>query len=389
MNIPPHPRMIFSSLRRTRGIHRRIVHVCLSSILLLNAAACHNSNPGPHTRMGSQAVEVVATLLGAAAEIGVLALTKNHLAAIATSGVVGAGATYVIDEIGLTCKACGTASPYPKQPAIDSEPRILSCSNPACHRFAYLVVSNAQDRLESILQSLKANLPPTCLLMKEITLENQISLRWVSHNATDATLDGEAVGPNGSNSVYPDHTTTYVLKVIGVNGRSEDSVTVEVAEPLETEPDDDTPIVIAPPPPPPPEPPVSPSPISPTTISTRVSLDLDKIEVNEDGSMGGTDWSFEIVLNGIGAITIPRRSYHDDGRRLVQFGKQTVNAVVPGNEVNLQIGGYNFDGNRRAEGTLRMPVDMLSGTTQKIHVTVPENYKKGYFIVYVTITKQN
>jgi len=388
MNVPPHPRIVLSSLRRTRGIHRRIVHVGLSSILLLNAVACHNSNPGPHMGIGSQAVEVVASLLGAAAEVGVLALTKNHLAAIATPGIVGAGAKYVIDEIGLTCKACGTASPYSEQQATDSEPRILSCSNPACHRFAYLVVSNAQDRLDSILQSLKANLPPTCLLMKEITHENRISLRWVSNNATDATLDGEAVGPNGSKLVYPEHTTTYVLKVIGTNGRSEDSVTLEVAEPLKTEPDDDTSIVIAPPTPPPPDPPVSPIPFSPTTISTRVSLDLDKIEVYQDGSIGATDWGFEILLNGIGAITIPRRSYHDDARRLVQFGQQTVNAVVPGNEVNLQINGYNFDGNRRAEGTLRMPLDMISGTTQKILVTVPENYKKGYFIVYVTITKQ-
>lgn len=65
--------MVFSSLRRTRGILRRVVHVGLSAVLLLNAAACHNSNPGEHKLFGPQAVEVVATLLGAAAEIGVLA----------------------------------------------------------------------------------------------------------------------------------------------------------------------------------------------------------------------------------------------------------------------------------------------------------------------------
>lgn len=389
MKQAPHPGTLFSSMRRPRLIHRRIVHLCLAAVLLLNASACHNSNPGPHTGIGPpQAVELVATLLGAAAEVGVLALTKNHLAAVASSGIVGAGANYVIDKIGLTCKACGSDSPYEQQAAIDSAPQTLSCTNPACRRFAYLVVSSAQDRLDSILQSLKSNLPPTCLLMREVSPENQIMLKWVSHNATDATLDGEAVRPSGSKPVSPDRTTTYVLKVIGAYGRSEDRVTVEVAKPLETEIDDDTSDPPTAATPPRPDPPVLPTPNSPTPISTRVNLYLDKIEVYEDGSIGATDWSFEILLNGIGVITIPKRSYHDDARRLVQFGRQTVNAVVPGNEVYLQIVGYNFDGNKRAEGALSMPVDRLSETIQKVQVAVPENYKKGHFIVYVSITKQ-
>lgn len=373
-----------------RTLRRRSLPLSVAVFLTLNTIACHNSQPGNHEGLPPQAVEVVATLLGVAAEIGTLALTKNHLAAAGAAGVTGGGVAYVINELGLSCKACGTTSTYKGETVQDITPAPLSCNNPNCRRFAYLVVSNSEDRLLSMLEYLKASLQPTCLLMRELTAENEIQLRWVSHNATDASLNGEPVRPNGSIIVYPEHTTTYALKVIGANGRSEDSVIVEIAEEVEPEDDDNgTTIVPTAPPPPPSLPPAIPdSPKAPTMELTRVSVRCDKIEVYEDGSLGATDWSFEILLNEIGLITVPKRSFHDDDRRIVQFGRQSVDAIIQGDVLNLRVSGYNFDSHRRAEGALHLSLAGLSGSyQQRIEVSAPDDYKKGYFVFYLTVTR--
>ena len=392
MNISALLQIAPCNMGRIRTLKRRILPFCLSSIFILNMIACkHEPTPGNHdnNKLPPQTIELVASLIGAAAEVGVLALTRNPLYAVAASGIVGAGATYVIKELGLSCDACGNLSNYKDQPVPDGAPKVIKCDNPNCQRFVYLVVCDTQVRLDSMLQQLKANLGPTCLLMKELTDENEIRLNWVSYNATDASLNGERVSLKGSLVVYPEHTTPYVLKVVSANGTSEDKVVVEVVE--ETEPDfepepEDDPPAYTPAPEPPLEPPSAPTP--PVTYSTRVAVRLDQIEVYEDGSIGATDWSFEILLNGINLMLIPRRSYHDDERHMVQFRREFVQGNVPGNELYLTVSGYNFDDHKRATGGLRVPVDMISASSQmKFQVGVPGDYKKGYFIFYVTIER--
>jgi hypothetical protein len=54
------------------------------------------------------------------------------------------------------------------------------------------------------------------------------TLHWDLSGASAAYLDGQGVTAPGSTVVYPDQTTTYRLVVIGENGQSEKTVTVEV-----------------------------------------------------------------------------------------------------------------------------------------------------------------
>ena len=87
---------------------------------------------------------------------------------------------------------------------------------------------------------------------------------------------------------------------------------------------------------------------------------------------------------------MPKRSYHDDDRRILQFAGQASSALVQGSEIRLSVTGYNFDGHRRAEGALMISKEMLSGSTQRsLEVSVPDDPKKGNFVFYFTISSLN
>ena len=384
MNVLNSARFKAYRIRPLRQIRMRVLALCVMCVLVINITACvHDNSKGNHTGISPQTVEVIATLIGVTAETGLLILTKNHFAATAISGVAGVGAKYVIDEIGLTCKACGTASAVKGSTVTEAEPGLMSCSNASCKRYAYLVVSSFQDKIAEVLRQAKESIPPTCLLTKEDSGGGDIKLTWYSHNATSASLNGQLVSPTGSMTVHPAQTTTYLLKVIGKYGKSEDSVTAEIEQ---EEPDNEDSDSVDEPAPVAPAIPYTPPPSNPRHT---VKIYLHRIVVHEDGSLGATDWSFGMFLNERNLITIPKQSYHDDDQGTVGVNMSS-EAIVEGKEITLRIRGYNFDDKRLAEGAVTVSLDSFTKSFQRgIEVTVPENYKKGNFIFYITIEKQN
>jgi hypothetical protein len=332
---------------------------------------------------------VVANLLGVAAEIGVLTLTKNRLAASVLVAPAGAAVKYLVEELDLKCTACGTVSPV-KQEVADGEPAKLHCGNQQCALSAFLLVTAAQQLFEQILRQAEERLPPTCLLMRGPATDDGITLIWRSHNATSAALNGESVPVSGSTVISPEDTTVYLLEVIGKYGRSEHSVTVEVAKQNE-ESDDETDDGVSeeavdlqsiPPPP------ISP-PSPPVRSATRIRLEVRRILVLEDGSLGANDWSFEIFFNERNLLTLPKQSYHDNERRAsIEFQSMFVDDLVEGNEIRISVKGYDFDNRRNAYGSLGCPSEALTQTIDRnMQVAVPGNPKNGSFVFWFSISK--
>jgi peptidoglycan-associated lipoprotein len=97
------------------------------------------------------------------------------------------------------------------------------------------------------------------------------TLTWSTQNATDVTLDGNKVDPNGSQSVSPRQTTTYHLVAKGAGGTQDAPATVNVTAP--------------PPPPPPPTPAPTPSITDDQLLAqalTDIYFDYDKADLRPD-----------------------------------------------------------------------------------------------------------
>jgi peptidoglycan-associated lipoprotein len=95
------------------------------------------------------------------------------------------------------------------------------------------------------------------------------TLTWSTENATDVTLDGNKVDPNGSQTVSPTSTTTYHLSATGAAGTQEATATVNVAAP----------------PPPPPTPTPAPSLTDEQIFAqavTDIYFDYDKADLRAD-----------------------------------------------------------------------------------------------------------
>src|SRR5215216_3130296 len=104
----------FSALgsKRTKSLCAKVVVLCLVAILVITTSSCkHNNTKGNHSLASQNTVNLVAALIGAAAEAGVLVLTGNRLTAALASAGGTEGTKYVLDELGLTCKVCGNTTP--------------------------------------------------------------------------------------------------------------------------------------------------------------------------------------------------------------------------------------------------------------------------------------
>jgi len=94
------------------------------------------------------------------------------------------------------------------------------------------------------------------------------TLTWSTEHATNVTLDGAAVDPNGSKSVSPTQTTTYHLTAKGDGGSQDATATVTVTAP-----------------PPPPPPPPAPAPSDEEVFSQNVKdiyFDFDSADIRAD-----------------------------------------------------------------------------------------------------------
>jgi hypothetical protein len=203
-----------------------MLSLVLAGAVALSGCIGH-PGPGPHNGPSPIEVELIAALVGVAAEAGVLALTKSHLAASAAAGVTGVGAKYVIDEFDLHCSACKANTHFKNYSVSDSQPAMVECDNPNCGKHAYLIASYSNSQLNTALKQAQKEIPPTCLITFENEGEGTVRLTWRSESASSASLNGKTVKPNGSMVVHLAETTTYLLKVIGKYGSAEDTVTVE------------------------------------------------------------------------------------------------------------------------------------------------------------------
>ncbi len=91
------------------------------------------------------------------------------------------------------------------------------------------------------------------------------TLTWQTQNATDVTLDGQKVDPNGSQTVSPTQSTTYRLSAKGPGGTQDASARVTVT----------------PPPPPPPQPTVTDEELFGQNVKD-IFFDYDKYDVRAD-----------------------------------------------------------------------------------------------------------
>lgn len=67
-----------------------------------------------------------------------------------------------------------------------------------------------------------------------------------------------------------------------------------------------------------------------STRTGEVNLQLDRIEVIQDGSVGSTSWLFEVFVNDKSVLRLPERNYNDwPATRLVQ--------VAPAERINLNV----------------------------------------------------
>lgn len=370
---------------------RQALNFLLCLILCVNLSACNGHKPtnGNHTNIPPTDIDVFADLLGVAAEIGTLLLVKKPLVATMFGGTAGALVKYTIKELGLECKACGNHSQYQAYAAEKETPAEIQCQS--CNNSAYLVVSDTWKSLKSLLEKFRAENKPTCLLTQEKLSTGRFRLSWKSHNATDASLNGERVSIEGEREIAPQETTIYLLKVIGKYGAAESRLTI-VVTPLSA-PAPAAPAAVPPlePAPPAPEsntsqpqpPPVAPPP------SQRFAFSLLWVKVYEDGSLGRTDWSFTVFVNDKSLMLLPQSSYRDRKGNVVVFnGIHDTEAFVSPPVIHLHITGKNFDANHQAQGYAEIPMnDFSSFIDQDIEVSVPTNPRRGTFVFRIRINK--
>ncbi len=91
------------------------------------------------------------------------------------------------------------------------------------------------------------------------------TLTWQTQNATDVTLDGNKVDPNGSRRVSPMQSTTYQLAAKGAGGTQEAT----------------TRVTVTPPPPPPPEPSATDEELFSRNVRD-IFFDYDKYDIRPD-----------------------------------------------------------------------------------------------------------
>jgi hypothetical protein len=137
-------------------------------------------------------------------------------------------------------------------------------------------------------------------------------------------------------------------------------------------------------------PPPAPAP-APEPARQRLRLRLDRVQVDDDGSMGDTDWTFQVSLDGEPAFSVSMPALNDKpGRNVVSPGKDQDAAKVielpAGTNLALKVTGRKNgllgDGDDvTGEGWLASGFDKTSLTL------VGKDPKGARFVVYFTATR--
>ena len=96
---------------------------------------------------------------------------------------------------------------------------------------ALLLISGCKKKEKPLPPPPPAKAPTATLSANPTSIQpgQSSTLTWSTQDATDVTLDGNKVDPNGSQPVTPTQTTTYHLVAKGAGGTQEATAQVEVA----------------------------------------------------------------------------------------------------------------------------------------------------------------
>ena len=119
----------------------------------------------------------------------------------------------------------------------------------------------------------------------------------------------------------------------------------------------------------------------------RFLLRLDRVQVDNDGSIGSTDWSFEVKANGKPLLVVPMPELSDKpGANLARpVDADAASAEVempPGRNVELSVSGWKKGFISGAKSEVSGKAWMLTGATGTVIKLAGEKPKGPQFVLY-------
>jgi len=119
----------------------------------------------------------------------------------------------------------------------------------------------------------------------------------------------------------------------------------------------------------------------------RFLLRLDRVQVDNDGSMGSTDWSFEVKANGKPLLVVPMPSLSDKpGANLARpDDTDAASAEVelpPGRNIELSVSGWKKGFISGAKAEVSGKAWLLTGASDTVIPLASEKPKGPHFVLY-------
>ena len=126
---------------------------------------------------------------------------------------------------------------------------------------------------------------------------------------------------------------------------------------------------------------------APPAAPRRFLLRLDRVQVDNDGSIGSTDWSFEVKANGKPLLVVPMPSLSDKpGANLARpADSDAASAEVempPGRNIELLVSGWKKGFISGAKAEVSGKAWMLTGANGTVIDLVGEKPKGPRFVLY-------
>ena len=123
----------------------------------------------------------------------------------------------------------------------------------------------------------------------------------------------------------------------------------------------------------------------------RFLLRLDRVQVDNDGSIGSTDWSFEVKANGKPLFAVPMPSLTDKpGANLARPADvEAASAEVElpaGKNIELSVSGWKKGLISSAKAEVSGKAWMLTGGNDTVITLVGEKPKGAHFVLYFSAT---
>jgi hypothetical protein len=122
-------------------------------------------------------------------------------------------------------------------------------------------------------------------------------------------------------------------------------------------------------------------------VPRRFLLRLDRVQVDNDGSMGSTDWSFEVKANGKPLLVVPMPSLSDKPGANLARPEDTDAAsaevdMPPGRNIELSVSGWKKGFISGAKAEVSGKAWMLTGANGTVITLASEKPKGPQFVLY-------